>query len=291
VHATFIDDHGNDICVVGSCGGVPSSPLATGIRVTTTLHLEPYFIRLLIGNQPIPVPAVAAAQSGVPSATRNLMPVTLKARCSDVLTDPNCGFEYGQEYVLFGEMQSGGNFQWTNYSDPCDTTPGDLVAYLMGTKKSGLVAADPLHQHMTPVAQPYWTCGSTGVEGSRDVRAALYWWITKPEDERHWIVPIFDGNAVASGSNTMYHIIMFADFVLTGYDLGEAGTREAPGRYPDTFRCPAPPITPTPVHGGGGGGQLKCIKGRFYKQAEPLQILPGQCNVNGVNICGIGFSQ
>ncbi len=273
IKASFIDPGGTDICVINqNCGGVPASPLATGIRVSSTLQLKPYFISLLVGNQPIPIRTVAAVQSGPPVAASRLKPMTLKFPCDDLLeTCFQTADEGGPEYQLFGDPQTGGNFQWTNYSDPCQTNTSDLEAYLMDTKVGGTVIADPDHLYMDP-SSPAWMCGYTGVNTASQIRAALDYWLAKPESERHWIIPVYDIMNELSGSNVKYHVVMFADFVLTGYDFGAH-------RNPPTFVC------------SGSDPNAKCIKGKFYKKAIALQILPGRCNLSGLDICGIGLAQ
>jgi Flp pilus assembly protein TadG len=273
IAATFINQSGSDICFINTnCSGIPSSPLATGVRVTTTLSYQTFFINVVAGNQPVPVRALASVQSGRPSAMSDLMPMIIKYPCSDINSTcfVPCGPLTCPQYQLFGDVQAGGNFQWTNYSSPCQTNTQDLVDYLLGGKSGGRVVADP-NRLMMNDTQPSWVCGDTGVNSAKQVTDALDWWLAQPISDRHWIIPIVDVDNGGSGSGLKYHVIMFADFVPIGYDLGGGK------RNPTSFHC--------------SDSAKKCIMGEFFKQVESAEIKPGKCNVNGLDICGFGLAQ
>ena len=273
--ATFIDKNGNYICGINqNCNGVPSSPLATGVRVTTTLPLDPYFIRLLIGNQTIPVRSVAAAQSGAPTLAGGAIPVVITA------TEP---ITYGVEMPIWGDKVASGSFQWVSFS--CVSDAKDVADYLHpdNTNPAPVVEADPQNVSKNPSMEPTasWLCTSPGSETNKQVTDALDAWLLKPESERLWLVPVYnyancnpDKNGKCDGgSNAKFHIVRFAEFIFEGYNLG--GGKNG-GRY---FLCP--------------GKNDKCLQVKFIKfvSSNNLMFRPGPCNSMGLDMCAIGLSQ
>ncbi|MBI4788577.1 MAG: hypothetical protein HY782_16210 [Chloroflexi bacterium] len=266
--ASFVNSNGNYVCRIGqNCNGVPSS--ATGVQVTTTIRVQPYFIDVLIGKQPIPIQAAAVAQSGSPAAAGHLMPVVLPWPCPGQPVSSRTCISYGTRYELQGGQTTSGGFQWLTFD--CSTHVED---YLTLQKPSGTYLADPTRQYInTPdmSAPSAWVCGETGFRSSAAVTSALDWWLNPQihPDGALWIIPVSD-ESVSQGNNAKYHIVSFALFQVMGYDF--AGQSN-----PNNFSCS--------VSGS------KCIEGKFLMTVENLSFTPGRCNRNGVNICAIGLSQ
>lgn len=319
VTATFIDQSGRDICRIHlDCGGVPASPLATGVRVTTTLHLPLYFIKLAIGTETIPVSAVAAVQSGPPAVGTKLMPMSLPFPCEYDPTDPDaCTLEYDQPYVLMGNSLLPGGFQWASYD--CQSSSPDIVQFLTLQKTSGPVMADrsdayynalnPTQWNTPPPSPNPWICSGPGVQPDNNISTALDCWVDlyrtgcwqppwgpRPADNT-WIVPVHDHDNGLTGSNAKYHTVMFAEFQLRGYWFGNnqcnwvgktsqscnPNKNELPS---ELARCATTQDPSAPP-----GEKMKCIMGEFLQEVTDLEILAGRCNFNGVDICGMGLSQ
>ncbi|MCL4489192.1 MAG: Tad domain-containing protein [Chloroflexi bacterium] len=324
VTATFLDGSGTDICQINqNCFGVPTDPLATGVRVTTTLDLQLYFISLIIGKQPIPVSAIAAVQSGPPAVATNLMPMTLKWPCDtyDPNNPDNCPkLTYGVPYVLMGSPQLPGGFQWTSYD--CASSSQDIFQYLTLQKPRTAVMADqsdtyynPLNptQYNTPPPSPNpWICSGPGVQPDSSISTALDCWINlasgcwqpswgpEPPDNT-WTVPVYDQNNGQTGSNAMYHTVMFAEFKLLGYWfgnnqcnwVGKTGAQSCNPNQPDlqTYAPELYTCATTQDPNAPPGQKMKCIMGMFLKKVTDLQIFAGKCNTIGINICGMSLSQ
>ena len=278
VTASFIDQSGNNICRLNNnCNGVPTSPLATGVRVTTTLRFQPYFINIIIGNSQIPIQSIAAAQSGTPTASSDLMPVVVPwSPCpGQPYTSTTCTqFTYGSVVTLQGGQTTSGGFQWLTFND-CSGN-GDVADYLSGRQLPlRPVVTDPTDQYINtpdmPAPSP-WVCGNTGFASSNAVRSALDDWLNPAlhPSGAIWTVPVFN-SFIGTGNSAKYHIVLFAEFQLLGYDFNGQ-------RNPHTFHCP-------------GSGNNKCIQGMFLRMVKPLQMVPGLCNNNGLDMCSIGLSQ
>jgi hypothetical protein len=297
--AYFIDSSAKNICRIPNCGGIPAN--ATGVRVTTTLQLQPYFIDVLIGKQKIPIPAAAAAQSGPPVLASDLMPMAVRFPCP-YPPDPNdttCNVHYDNPPVaLFGDKTSPGGFQWTSYD--CGTSAQDLAGYLGLSKPSGQVMADALDTYYNPshptdynnMPPPSpWVCSSPGVDET--ARKVLDCWIepngngcwpppTRYPGNRLWTVPVFDQTNGQTGSGTMYHTVMFAEFELLGYWF-------KPGQYNYVGKDQGQSL-PSQLQ-QCINQNVKCVMGVFKQQVTDLEMSPGKCNTNGVQICAIGMSQ
>ncbi|MBI5031266.1 MAG: hypothetical protein HZB51_12120 [Chloroflexi bacterium] len=282
IEGYFIDQYGNNICKL-PCTSVPSSPLATGVRVTVTIRYQPSFINLVIGDNPIPMPAVAAAQSGTPLAAGNIMPVVVPL--SDTIYAMS-NITYNQAFDIWGDKIVSGSFQWISFG--CVSNPQDVSQYLdpNNTTSPPLVVADPTGMSKDPTMAPVesWVCTSPGAENNSEVRTALDGWLSKPESARHWLVPVFDycylkGKSCTPGSQAQYHIVKFAEVVLLGYDMG-GKPQSAIDLKPPFNKCVDP-------------SNKKCIEAKFIKfvTADEMQFKPGSCNTNGMAICGIGLSQ
>ncbi len=307
--ATLIDQYGSDICKINqNCNGVPTSPYPTGVRVTTTLRMQPYFISVIIGKARIPVQAAAAAQSGNPSIGSELAPLSLKFPCPYPVPDPppaNCNppFHYGDPpYQLFGDPQLAGGFQWVSYE--CASTANSVESYLRMTKTSGPILADkddtyynplnPTDYNNMPPPSP-WVCSGPGVQPNSQIQAALDCWLyptgpncwlppTRYPGSNLWTVPVFDQTNGLTGSNAKYHTVMFAEFEFLGYWFGN-------NQY-NFIGNTNPPLTPLPSQLQICADQnQKCIMGRFKREVKNFQIVPGKCNSSGVDVCGFGLSE
>ena len=276
VIAAFIDQNGNNICLFTqpSCSSIPAS--ATGVRVTVTIQYQPSFINLVTGNGTVPIPAVAAAQSGTPTAAGNSMPVVMPISTTGSIT-------YGQSIDLWGDKVATGSFQWVSFG--CVSNPQDFTQYLnpTGTAKPPHVVADPTDQSTTPTTPPTdsWVCTGPGVSNDSTVRNYLDLWLAMPAERRHWLVMMFDYSS-GNGSNVKFHIVRFAEVVLQGYRFGNGNGNN---NFVDGLTdC---------INHTGPNSNTKCIVGKFikYVAADDVQFTPGPCNTNGMAICGIGLSQ
>jgi len=253
VIATFIDQSGTDICQINqNCSGIPVTPtLATGVRVTTTLHLQPYFISLVIGKASIPIQSVAAAQSGTRSVGSDLMPVSVPWPCPPYTQQTASSCQYfnppGTEFALQGNKTQPGGFQWLDFQ--CNSqNPGQAIPnYLTRAWTSGGVLADksdtyynpshPTDWNVDPPPPPSpspWVCGSSGFQPNAQVQNALDCWLNlgsgcwgakwgpwgDEPSENKWDVVIFDqsnGRGGTGPNGAMYHVVMIGRFQLLGY--------------------------------------------------------------------------
>ncbi len=314
VKASFINASGSNICLITqNCGGsIPSD--ATGVRVTTTVPVEPFFIDILIGDTPIPVPAVAAAQSGNPAVATKLAPMTLPFPCTYNPDDPDaCSLQYGVSYALQGSSQLPGGFQWVDWTG--GASANDIVNYLTMYWTGPAVMADPPDDYVpysTPEPSPSpWIPSGPGVQPNGNIQIALDAWLDlskwgldhhlnwgpKPPDNK-WIVPVFDVR-YGTGNGAKYHVVMFALFQLQGYWfgnnqcnwIGRTGQSCNPnvGELPTVLgQCAAlsdaDPAAPP-------GSKAKCIMGQFLHEVKDFELYVGNCNTMGLDICAIGLSQ
>lgn len=312
VTAAYIDANGNNICTL-PCGGVPTSPLATGIRVTTTLRFQPYFISVMLGNNPIPIQSVAAAQSGRPSVGALLAPMTLKYPC---MYDPNnpssCGLQYNVSYQLMGDPTTPGGFQWVDWSG--GASANDIVNYLKLKWTGPLVMADRANIYINPATpRPTpspWIPSGPGVQPNNNIQDALDCWLDlnksgcwqgppdwgpKPSDNK-WTVPVFNATN-GTGSGAEYHVVMFAEFQLQGYWFANNQCNwigKLPSQHCNEISDLPPPLATcaqTQDPNGPPGEKMKCIMGQFLREVDNLQIAPGSCNTSVFDICGFGLSQ
>jgi hypothetical protein len=329
VTAIFIDDTNHNAgSVLNATAAIPAS--ATGVQVTVTIRLQPYFIDLLIGNQPIPIQSVAAAQSGPPTVGDLLTPMA-------IYCDPNnpCNYQYGVIVQLFGNTISNGGFQWLDYKQvvPGSIPPKNcgLDEYLWLTCSSGPVLADPppigqlygsYYDPVNPLrwntAPPYpnpWVAVNTGKQFAQ-ITDVLDCWLdpingtylgpggrtacwsapgTGPRPTNTlWTVPVFDYTNGVTGNSAMYHTIMFAEFEFRGYWIAPNNCNWIGKGSGGDCANPPPDLAPcakAPVPGQPGKSGLQCLMGAFQKQVKSFQIHPGACNNSGVNICAYGLSQ
>jgi Flp pilus assembly protein TadG len=308
VVASFIDASGADICRINqNCNGVPTTPYPTGVRVTTTLRMQPYFISLMIGNAPIPVRSVAAAQSGT-AAGAPVMPMSLPFPCLYNPNDPNaCTLNYGQSYQLQGDSQLPGGFQWVDYTG--GASANDVVNYLTQYWTSGSVMADPQDIYVpysTPQPSPSpWIPSGPGVSPNTNISYVLdcwlklavnlndsCWGVVKGEVKywgprptaSTWIVPVFD-QRYGTGNTALYHVVSFAEFQFQGYWFANNQCNYIGAQNPNCNHG-----LPAPLQSCADANQ-KCIMGSFLRAVTSLPTAPGICNTNALNICGIGLSQ
>jgi hypothetical protein len=288
VTVAFLDQTNTQIRTINPAifVGVPTNPLATGVLVTATIRLQPYFIDLLIGNNPVPIPSVAAAQSGPPRGVGQLMPMTVNypTSCTYPPTPSNPCFTYGMTVTLQGGNYGAGAFQWLTYSNPCDSSNWGIQPYLtIPPANSGVVYADPSNQYYVPgndvqnqiyshnsPSSSSWICNGPGFKSSQPIATQLDNWLALPPSQRLWLIPVTNGQDGATGSNTYYHVVMFAQFQFLGYDFG----------------------------GKSGGDttllqqqKMNGVEGKFLQYAGPMIIKPGVCNTNGLDACGYSLSQ
>lgn len=307
VIASFIDSSGVNLCRIDSnCGGIPTA--ATGIRVTTTLQLQPYFISVVMGGAPIPITSVAAAQSGPATAAGSVMPMTMPFPCPyDPGNPAACALDYGVAYTLTGASQLPGGFQWVSYNGSSSTTI--LAEYLSLYLNSGPVSADPTDYYVpynsaTDSTPSSWIPSSSGISPDDKVRAVLDAWLDlnkwgtgpgaiswgpKPTNTK-WVVPVFDTNC-CTGSGAKYHVVSLGEFQLVGYWFAnnQCNWLGAPSN-PNCKNLPNSPNNGWQLQSCADASQ-QCILGIFLRDVINAQIGPGVCNANGVDICGFGLSQ
>jgi Flp pilus assembly protein TadG len=178
-----------DIAPVTAAAGVPANAL--GVRVEVNRR-PPAFIASLadIDTWNVTTEATAVAEQPSTAPAGVLLPIGMR-------DDPN-GYEPGQEYDLTEGTNAPGNFGWLTWNgDP--NTP---------TLETSLCA--PNNPEM---ALPIDIDGAPGKHNSSGVRACLQEWMTTGQTV---LIPIFD-TVSGQGSNTEYHVIAVAAFVITGY--------------------------------------------------------------------------
>jgi hypothetical protein len=323
VTVAYIDQNGNQIRTINpaSFGTVPDSPLATGVRVTATIRLQPYFIDVLIGNNPIPIQSVAAAQSGPPSIASDLKPMGII--CPDP-TDPKCKYAWGVTVRLFGDSLLSGAFQWLDFKQK---VPGSIPSsnctiedYLWLTCTSGPVVADksdtyydrftPTNFNSMPPPSP-WIASNTGVQLS-SVSDPLDCWIQLgtpnqtyhngtrtcwkepnqggPPSNRLWTIPVFNHDNGLTGNNAMFHTYMFAEFEFQAYYWGP-GQCNWVGKTGNGCDPSTAPLAFQQLLTTCATNNEKCIIGAFQKVVKSFQIKPGACNTMGLDLCAYGLSQ
>ncbi len=297
--AYFIDKSANNICRIPNCGGIPAN--ASGVRVTTTLQMQPYFIDVLIGKQTIPVRAVAAAQSGNP-APISVMPMVVP--CNQ-LERPDCNYGYGNMVTIKGDQQGNGSVQWLDFGS-CT-----LDEYLSLTCTSGKITADPNDTYWDPLNPTKWT--SAGPDLPPDispwrktktgqvaaVAATLNCWLVPSgpgcwqsvpyPGSRLWLVPIENhNNGDTTGNNLWYHIFEIGAFEFFGYYF-DNGSCNWVGKTGGNCKSGLPTSLQQCADANGGKG-IKCLEGIFQPLSD-VPIHPGVCQLLGTNTCGIGMSQ
>lgn len=324
VTVAFINQTGGQIRTIDPSNfvGVPTSPLATGVRVTATIRLQPYFIDLLIGNNPVPIQSVAAAQSGPPSIGSDLKPMGLY--CSDP-NDPNCQFQFGTVVRLFGGVIANGGFQWLDFNQTNSTTGAcTILDYLWLWCDSGAVLADKLDTYynpsipkawnLLPPAPPVpspWVQQNTGNQLST-INDPLDCWLNptlsyhsrtrncwqeryqgpRPSN-RLWTIPVFNHDNNNSGGVEYFHTVRFAEFEFQAYYFGSNQCNWANSGSNGPYVCD-PTLVPAAYQSlfqWCETNREKCIIGTFRRDVQNLQIKPGVCNSNPLDTCGFGLSQ
>lgn len=303
VTATFIDEFANDLCTMNlNCGSIPGN--ATGVRVITTLQLDPYFINVLIGNTQIPVRTVAAAQSGRPAPTE-LMPMVVP--CENL--DGQCHNPYSTMVTIKGDTQSAGSVQWLDYG----VTGCGLTEYLELKPGcvSGEIGLDPDNDYYNsttptmwnkdppvPPAPSPWKKTSTGQVAA--VASALDCWLDNPPksgcwqyhpipSSRNWLVPIANHNNGQTGNNLWYHMVNLGEFEFYGYYFSNGscnwyGKQAGQGCSYSDLSLYAPELVSCAVD------NVKCVEGKFNQIAD-VPIHPAVCVLAGGNVCAIGMSE
>lgn len=170
-------------------GTVP--PDAIGVRVEAVVAF-PTFFAGVIGINELTVQAQAATQYGPLGAGGALLPMAVNW----------ADFEYGTEYELIADWLGPGGFGWLDWTY-------DLYADICNPENSGIKnVGDWVNSY------PGWSIGQAK-------RALEDCWMSRPEEERHVTVIVYDYTE-GSGSNLRYHVAGFAEFVITEYDFSGA---------------------------------------------------------------------
>lgn len=247
-------------------GSIPGT--ATGVRVNTMLHVQPFLMTVLWGSTPVDVQTVATMQSGLLTTYDGIMPLIIQQQ----------NFVFNKEYTLMGEKTGPGDFQWLDFAWPChNPSEQDLEDALAWPQISTAPPkeADPAGNFLDPDTDPggrHWICGGTGIKAAAG--PSIVAWITKPEAQKHWIIPVFDV-IDGTGSNLKYHIVAFAEFIPSSYYFSSSY------KYPSDFTCPS-----------GSTATDKCVRGKFVKFAVAGHGDSSQsCNKNGTSGCAIWLTQ
>ncbi|MBI3913839.1 MAG: hypothetical protein HY327_06600 [Chloroflexi bacterium] len=188
-------------------GLIPSG--ARGILVTAQSTFNTYFANL-IGNPIGSVSADAYANFGGLDAPTQVQPLTRKC---DEPSLAECGFVIGTQYDLW-EGGGSGNFGWLGWNG--DTDAGNIEDELR--QDYSITDYDDPHDICASVAANCWIQGASGVNNSSGINDQLALWANVGATGTPMIITIFD-TSEGSGANTNYHIVGFAAFVLTSYDL------------------------------------------------------------------------
>ncbi|MCC7354463.1 MAG: hypothetical protein IT330_12000 [Anaerolineae bacterium] len=161
-----------------------------GVRVTAQRTFNTFFAGF-IGRPTMTASATADATLDYLSAAGNLLPIAVHEE----------DFVLGQEYTLWDDNhEAPGAFGWIDWTPPSGGN-SELADAILNPSMSG----------WRQIGE--WLNTQTGVSGSSAVRDALDYWLDK-----HVTVPIYDV-ITGTGNNTQYHLIGFAEFVLTSYDF------------------------------------------------------------------------
>lgn len=165
----------------------------TQIQVTTT-HSFPTYFAGIMGFYTMTVSASASARSTTVTSAGNLMPLTVL--CTDVAT-----FEYGKTYILTdGDKIAPGNIGWLRWNESDSTSAEKLASNIDHPENSRVLKiGDPMYA--TP-----------GNKQSNLVKTALDKWINKTVT-----LPLYD-TKTGTGSNVVYTVCGFAQFVLSDYN-------------------------------------------------------------------------
>lgn len=162
----------------------------TNIEVTANVTFDTFFARIVGINQ-MTATATARARVQPVNGIGNMLPI--------IPYEQN--FVFGQEYNMWDNVQNApGGFGWVNWDGGSPSTPV-LVNYISNPASSGVRNIGD------------WVHSMTGVKSSSQVRDALSYWLNRPV-----IVPMYD-QVTGSGSNAMYRISGFAQFIMTSFSL------------------------------------------------------------------------
>jgi hypothetical protein len=220
----FVDQYGNPIpgSGIGSFTIIPAA--ATGVSVTISTPFPTYFLRVLNVDNGT-AGAHTTVQTGAPSAQAQLFPTAI-ATGTLVAGSPvdgvHCQFNdvtgNNPPCVLWADTFAAGSNGWTDlltingdpYTGNCPNPPGGGSTYLINL-------LNPNNEG--PLVSPNtWICTSSGTGSG--VGKALYGYSYYPWDSyigRHVTIPIFDAINGRTGSNLAYHVVNFAEFVVTAF--------------------------------------------------------------------------
>jgi hypothetical protein len=207
--------------------------MTNSINLTVSRTFDTFFAGVL-GYEQLTVQATASAavRPLVPEGT--LWPVIVKYQEFQVCppTEP-CGSAACPKYEIWNSnKEAAGNAGWTDWDGP-PVSAVQLAEALRNPAVSG-------HWDIGD-----WIPGDPGLKDSSAVRSAI-----ADKQCQHVTVPAWDV-LTGSGANTRYHIIAFAEFLLTDYKLT---------------------------------GNPKYIKGQFLRWTEPGTTIPGTCTTG---YCGV----
>ena len=210
--ATYITTNRVPLGAVGTFGTGPPPADARGVWVTTTTNYSTFFGGFIGINQ-LKSQADAKSIWGYACSAKCLFPVTVYSST----------FNGDAQYSFLDGSTGPGNFGWTCFTTPCSAT--NLVEDLNNN----------LAGRCNTLQSNTWVPGSSGMSaggGASNVAAALDRWKGKTA-----YIAIFGpgpgtttgcGNTCPGGScpatcdagnNLQYHIVGFAAFNITGYDL------------------------------------------------------------------------
>jgi hypothetical protein len=199
------------------------------VTVEAVITFRTFFAGLL-GYPQLTARATALARFGRVLGAGDLLPIAV--RWND--------FQYNQIYQLWGDSTGPGGWGWLDWNSVPVGNP-ELVNNILTPSNSGQWSVDDL------------VPSGPGVQNSSGVRNALNWWLSKPEQQRHWTLIIYDYTQ-GSGANMQYHIVAFADFILTSYNFQ---------------------------------GSDKYIKGKFQRWVNPSVDIDPSSGCDPYGLCGV----
>ena len=193
-------------------GASPNCPSLYILKVTTARTFKTFFAGS-VGRSQLAVSASSKAQVQGLTGTSGLWPVAVKKTTFNIpscYASDGCGNSSCTEYEIWNSTkEASGNAGWLNWNRegqvpnficPNTGTP-NLICELNNPNSSGYWRVGD------------WVPGNPGLKDASGVRDAIDSWMC-----RHVTVPVYD-TLTGTGDSTKYHIVGFAEFVLTSYSM------------------------------------------------------------------------
>jgi hypothetical protein len=223
--------------------------------VNSVIVVETFYGHHLLVGTPFLSPFLADEDDLIWLYTRTIMRITADARGQPPSAGQGCEvYPIAVHISTLDSLQPGdstgdifngageGNFGWLRWNDwPGHDSQGYLLEELQNPRLSHNSFEDAKDPSDTYLNAGDWVHGLTGVVNSNDIRDELNYLVTSGKTIR---LPVWD-IADNSGGNLSYHIVSFALFRLTAFDLDHK-TIQATYVGEDPNACPdeAPPAPP-----------------------------------------------